>query len=321
MIHRALFGSVERFFAILLEHYAGALPTWLMPVQVVVLPVRDEPRRLRPRGGRHCCAAGVRVEVDTADEPLSARIRRWKMEKVPYILVVGDDDVAAHTVGVNARGSDDTSARRAPRRVRRRWWPRSSARDRLSGRRRQADEPAMNSGSAMSEGGLEQLWAGWRHEYVVSATAAERRDEDGGCVFCRIAASGPPSVDNCVVWRSDLTLAVLNAYPYASGHLLVMPVRHVGALERPRRGRVGRPVGGDRATPWRPSPAYDPDGLNMGANLGRAAGAGIPEHLHLHVLPRWSGDTNFMTSVAGVRVIPESLTVGWRRLHEVWPQA
>ena len=85
MIHRALFGSVERFFAILLEHYAGALPTWLMPVQVVVLPVRDDHDDYARAVAARLRGAGVRVEVDVADEPLKARIRRWKLEKVPYI--------------------------------------------------------------------------------------------------------------------------------------------------------------------------------------------------------------------------------------------
>ncbi len=106
MIHRALFGSVERFFAILLEHYAGALPTWLMPVQVVVLPVRDGHDDYARVVAAALQGAGVRVEVEVADEPLNARIRRWKLEKVPYILVVGDDDVAGTTVGVNARSSE-----------------------------------------------------------------------------------------------------------------------------------------------------------------------------------------------------------------------
>jgi threonyl-tRNA synthetase len=106
MIHRALFGSVERFFAILLEHYAGALPTWLMPVQVVVLPVRDDHNDYAETVADSCRKAGVRATVDIADEPLGARIRRWKMEKVPYILVVGDDDANSSTVGVNARGSE-----------------------------------------------------------------------------------------------------------------------------------------------------------------------------------------------------------------------
>ena len=106
MIHRALFGSVERFFAILLEHYAGALPTWLMPVQVAVLPVRDDHDAYGTRVVEACRAAGLRVELDPADEPLGARIRRWKLDKVPYVVVVGDDDVAATTVGVNRRGAE-----------------------------------------------------------------------------------------------------------------------------------------------------------------------------------------------------------------------
>ncbi len=166
---------------------------------------------------------------------------------------------------------------------------------------------------------LENLWAGWRLEYVSSATQAERRGEDGGCVFCAIAASGPPSADNGVVWRGELAFAVLNAYPYASGHLLVMPVRHVAELDELSSG--------ERSELWRATEraieavtvAYAPDGINMGANLGRAAGAGIPRHLHLHVVPRWSGDTNFMTTVGGVRVMPESLPDSWSRLHTVWP--
>ena len=106
MIHRALFGSVERFFAILLEHYAGALPTWLMPTQVAVLPVRDDHDAYARQVAEECRRAGLRVETDAADEPLGARIRRWKLDKVPYVLVVGDDDVEGTTVGVNRRGSE-----------------------------------------------------------------------------------------------------------------------------------------------------------------------------------------------------------------------
>ncbi len=106
MIHRALFGSVERFFAILLEHYAGALPTWLAPVQVRVLGVRDDHDEYAQRVADRMRGIGVRVDIEPADEPLAARIRRAKLAKLPYVLVVGDDDVAAGTVGVNARGSD-----------------------------------------------------------------------------------------------------------------------------------------------------------------------------------------------------------------------
>ncbi|MEY2477945.1 MAG: threonyl-tRNA synthetase [Actinomycetota bacterium] len=106
MIHRALFGSVERFFAVLLEHYAGAFPTWLAPVQARVLGVRDDHDGYAAKVVDQLRAADVRVDSIEADEPLGARIRRAKLEKVPYVLVVGDDDIAAGTVGVNARGKD-----------------------------------------------------------------------------------------------------------------------------------------------------------------------------------------------------------------------
>jgi len=105
MIHRALFGTIERFFAILLEHYAGAFPTWLSPVQVTVLPVADRHDEYAAEVAGALRSAGVRVEVhDARDDTLGARVRRAKLEKVPYVLVVGDDDVAARTVGVNRRG-------------------------------------------------------------------------------------------------------------------------------------------------------------------------------------------------------------------------
>lgn len=122
-----------------------------------------------------------------------------------------------------------------------------------------------------------------------------------------------------MVWRSELSYAVLNAYPYASGHLLVMPVRHVAELDSLSVEESHDLWDGTRQAVSAIGAAYDPDGMNMGANLGHAAGAGIPSHLHMHVLPRWSGDTNFMTAVAGVRVMPESLVAGWERLHAAWP--
>ncbi len=105
MIHRALFGSIERFFGVLLEHYAGALPTWLAPVQARVLPVRDDHAAYATEVAERLRAEGLRVDSGDAGEPLGARIRRAKLEKLPYVLVVGDDDVSAGTVGVNARGA------------------------------------------------------------------------------------------------------------------------------------------------------------------------------------------------------------------------
>ncbi len=170
---------------------------------------------------------------------------------------------------------------------------------------------------------LENLWAGWRSEYIVEATARERsgteEDDESRCVFCRLAASGPPSEDNLVVWRGDVTFSVLNAYPYATGHLLVMPLRHVAGLADLTEEESAELWSALRQSLAAIEAAYEPDGLNMGANLGRAAGAGLPAHVHLHALPRWSGDTNFMTSVAGTRVMPETLQLSWKRLSDAWP--
>ena len=165
---------------------------------------------------------------------------------------------------------------------------------------------------------LEQLWAGWRHEYVGAATEAERSGADGGCVMCRLAGSGPPSPENGVIWQGQRELVALNAYPYASGHLLVLPRRHLAELDELSPEESSGVWEATRAAVAAITAAYRPDGINVGANLGRAAGAGIPRHLHLHALPRWSGDTNFMTSVAGARVIPESLSQAWDKLHAAW---
>ena len=169
---------------------------------------------------------------------------------------------------------------------------------------------------------LEHLWAGWRNDYIVEATARERSGDhydEASCVFCRLAASGPPSEDNLVVWRGDLTFVVLNAYPYASGHVLVLPLRHVEPLAELTAAESAELWAATQRAVVALEAAYEPDGLNMGANLGRAAGAGLPAHVHLHVLPRWSGDTNFMTSVAGARVMPETLQLSWKRLTDAWP--
>jgi diadenosine tetraphosphate (Ap4A) HIT family hydrolase len=170
---------------------------------------------------------------------------------------------------------------------------------------------------------LENLWAGWRSEYIAEATARERSgldlDDEHSCVFCRLAASGPPSEDNLVVWRGDFTFAVMNAYPYATGHMMVMPLRHVSDLADLADAESTELWSTLRQSLAAIEAAYEPDGLNLGANLGRAAGAGIPAHVHLHALPRWSGDTNFMTSVAGTRVMPESLQLSWKRLSDAWP--
>lgn len=167
--------------------------------------------------------------------------------------------------------------------------------------------------------GLEQLWAGWRNEYVVEVTEKERSGTTHGCVFCAIAMSGPPSADNGIVHIGQHCFAVLNAYPYASGHLLILPIRHVEELDNLTEDESAELWATTRAALSAIGRAYSPEGVNLGANLGRAAGAGIPRHLHMHAVPRWSGDTNFMTAVAGVRVLPEPLSSAWEKLHRAWP--
>jgi ATP adenylyltransferase len=164
--------------------------------------------------------------------------------------------------------------------------------------------------------GLEHLWAGWRGEYVAGADAST---QDGdACVFCRILGSGRPDEETYVIWRGERSFAILNAFPYTSGHLMVMPLRHVGDLDELDDDEADDLFRTARRAVAAVKAAYDPGGFNLGANLGRAGGAGIPGHLHLHVLPRWSGDTNFMTSVAETRVLPEALPTTWRKLRDAW---
>ncbi len=156
-----------------------------------------------------------------------------------------------------------------------------------------------------------QLWAPWRLEYIKQA------DEQPGCVFC--LALDATDEEGLVVHRGEHAFVVLNKYPYSSGHLMVAPVRHVGgfgeladreALEIHRLAQLG--VGALAAV-------YEPQGYNLGWNLGRVAGAGVVDHVHLHVVPRWAGDTNFMPVLADVKVLPEHLAESRRRLAEAWP--
>jgi len=166
---------------------------------------------------------------------------------------------------------------------------------------------------------LDRLYAGWRRRYVeLASTGAHGEDEDqAACIFCGLA-DGPVDVTTGVVELTDSTFVVLNAFPYGSGHVLVLPRRHVatlGALTEAESTALW--VAATRSVRAIEA-AYRPDGANLGANLGRAGGAGIPGHLHLHVLPRWAGDTNFMTSIAETRVLPEDLEDTFAKLRDAF---
>jgi ATP adenylyltransferase len=174
-------------------------------------------------------------------------------------------------------------------------------------------------------GSLDQLWAGWRAEFVSGSSApkdVKPAPQGGACVFCNILASGLADEDAHIVWRhpAGTVFAILNAYPYSSGHLMVMPVRHVGELDQLEAGESGDFWEAVQAAVQALKVAYNPEGVNLGANLGRAAGAGVPGHLHMHVVPRWVGDTNFMTAVADARVIPEGLSQSGVKLRGAWPR-
>jgi len=158
---------------------------------------------------------------------------------------------------------------------------------------------------------MERLWAPWRLEYIKSA------DEQVDCVFC--AAVAGDDEEKLVVHRGEHTIVLLNKFPYASGHFMVAPVRHEGEfgeltpdeiLDIHRDASSG--IGGL-------AQLYAPQGFNLGWNLGRIAGAGVVDHVHLHVVPRWAGDTNFMPVLADVKVLPEHLLETARRLRASWP--
>jgi ATP adenylyltransferase len=166
---------------------------------------------------------------------------------------------------------------------------------------------------------LDRLWAGWRNAYVAAAGSGEL--VGAGSVFRRIIESGMPDDEAFIVWRGDETFAILNAFPYTSGHVLVMPYREVAELEELKDSEADELWRAVRDAVTAIKRAYGAHGVNVGLNLGEAAGAGVPSHLHVHVLPRWSADSNFMTSIAETRVLPESLPDSWRKVRDAWPTA
>ena len=153
-----------------------------------------------------------------------------------------------------------------------------------------------------------RLWSPWRMEYIHRAASPR------GCLFCRVAASKADR-SNFVVGRRGTALVMLNRFPYNPAHLMVAPLRHVAAfrgLTAAERADLLELMARAEAALGR---EYRPDGMNVGANLGRVAGAGFPGHLHLHLVPRWNGDTNFMPTIGGTRVLPESLARTWARVR------
>jgi ATP adenylyltransferase len=158
---------------------------------------------------------------------------------------------------------------------------------------------------------MNYLWSPWRRKYV------EQGERKNGCVFCR-EPQREDGVDNLIVYRGAQAFVILNLYPYTSGHLMVVPFDHQPTLDllTPAvRADMMELVSSATVVLQR---VYQPEGFNIGANLGSAAGAGIAGHVHIHVVPRWIGDTNFMSALGDTRVLPETLEDTYHRIRDAW---
>ena len=161
---------------------------------------------------------------------------------------------------------------------------------------------------------MRRLFSPWRMPYIGRDKAAEKAK---GCVFCR-ALKQEDGPGNLIIQRGQQAFVILNRFPYTSGHLMVLPFTHVAnlyELDAPTRSEMMELMNTATQVLAR---VYQPQGFNLGANLGAAAGAGLEEHLHLHVLPRWAGDTNFVSTIGETRVLPETLEETWQRVKAAW---
>jgi len=155
---------------------------------------------------------------------------------------------------------------------------------------------------------MDHLWSPWRYRYVSSAT------DDDACLFCRIAGEATDR-ENYVLLRAEWNFVLLNRYPYTSGHLMIAPYAHVATLEEAAPPALAEMIALAQRMEGALRRTYHPGGFNMGLNIGRCAGAGVAGHIHMHLLPRWAGDVNFMTTAGETRVLPEDLETTWQRLR------
>ena len=158
---------------------------------------------------------------------------------------------------------------------------------------------------------MDHLWSPWRYQYVQKARASD------ACIFCEKAAERRDA-ENFLVYRGKHNFILLNLYPYTTGHLMIVPYEHVDTLEAASRESLEEMMLLAQRAQKHLGAIYKPAGFNIGMNLGESAGAGIADHIHMHVLPRWPGDTSFITTVGETRVLPEELGVTYRKLSEAF---
>ena len=154
---------------------------------------------------------------------------------------------------------------------------------------------------------MDHLWSPWRYRYV------QKADPQDGCIFCQKAAEGKDG-ENFIVWRAQLNYVILNLYPYTTGHLMIAPYEHVATLEAASDGTIQEMILLAKQSQHHLRSIYKPGGFNIGMNIGEMAGAGVAGHIHLHVVPRWVGDANFMSTVGETRVLPEDLSDTYLKL-------
>ena len=156
---------------------------------------------------------------------------------------------------------------------------------------------------------MENLWTPWRFHYINSANSAE------GCVFCRILASGTENdPENLIVHRGAHSFVILNRFPYTSGHLMVVLYRHIGTLSSAEPEEIQEMMLLAQRCEKCLADIYKPEGFNIGINIGKCAGAGVESHLHLHLIPRWTGDSNFVAASGQTRIIPELLETTYQKI-------
>jgi ATP adenylyltransferase len=156
---------------------------------------------------------------------------------------------------------------------------------------------------------MEHIWSPWRYHYIASA------DKQTGCVFCRIQQENSDR-ENLVVHRANLNFIVLNMFPYTSGHLMIVPYAHQAMLADVNQATTTEMMELAKRAQVALAAEYNPDGFNLGMNLGRSAGAGVADHIHLHVVPRWTGDANFVSVIGETRVLPEDLKTTYEKLKK-----
>lgn len=166
--------------------------------------------------------------------------------------------------------------------------------------------------------GLSHLWAGWRSTAWSATPSGMAPEPEPGCTFCRIIESPVSLAEKLVLHHDDQVVVLMNLYPYTSGHIMACPSRHVGSLAELADDESEALWAAIRRADVVVRATFHPDGLNIGMNQGRAAGASIPDHLHVHVVPRWKSDTNFMTAIADTRVMIETVYRSYERLLEHW---